>query len=184
MNEEAKKTETKPDPASGAGDETAKLRAEITRLTSALADRQKAEAEARAKAEDLEKAEAAKRGEFERLYGESEARSKATAEQLEAEKAARARFEEHLRGQVDAAVKAAPEALRESWKTALEGLDPIKASQVLEALRSSSPPPATTRPGPAGKGGNSGIRVDPHSSASTQAAVLAGLKAALGSGTE
>ena len=183
MSDETQTTETaKADPAP-AGDDTAHLRREVERLTKALASRQAAEVEARAAAEQAERDAAAKRGEWERLYGEEQARGRTLAEKLAAETGARERYEAHLRERIESAVAGAPEAARATWKAALEGLDPLKAHHVLAALQSAAPTASAPTPKPGAAGPTrSVLRFDPHSDADRQAAVLAALKRAAAGG--
>lgn len=134
-----------------------KLRRDNERLTQALAKREEAETKARAKAEAADKDAAAKRGEWERLYGESEAKAKSLEERLAAEAAKREGYEKLLEERIESGIKSVEDPeLRKSWKSALEGLSPDAKLRMLDALQATAGKmPRTTntpKPGAAGRG--------------------------------
>lgn len=153
---------TPPDPPppapSGGGDAAArlaKLERENERLTEALKKRQDAEAKAKSAAEAKEREAAAKRGEWERLYGEEQSKSKTLAEQLESERLARGELETFLSERMEQALKSVEdESVRKTWKAALEGQAPLQAQRTLDALmatlgnaQQSTPSPRPGTPG-------------------------------------
>jgi len=143
MSEQATGGQDTSAPTTAADPALERVRAENTRLTKALADRQ-------AEREKAEVEAAAKRGEFEKLYTEAKATAKTLEETLAAEKARRTEYEELLTGEVKAALAdVADEKARKQLSDALEGLDPLRQRKLLAAYQSALPagPP---RPGAAG----------------------------------
>lgn len=131
-----------------------KLEREVTRLSAALAKREEAEAKAKAKAEADGREAAAKRGEWERLYGEEQAKGKTLSEQLEGERTKRESYERLLSERIESSLKAVEDTeLRKTWKGALDGLSPDAQLRMLDALQATAgkTKPATTRPGAAGR---------------------------------
>jgi hypothetical protein len=130
------------------GDQTAerltKLEAENARLTKALADRQR-------EREALEKNEAEKRGEYEKLYGETKAKAETLAQQLAAEQKQRTAYEEHLKGEVKKALESVEdETARTEAEKALEGLDPLRQRSLLALMLTGRQPPISPRAGAPG----------------------------------
>jgi hypothetical protein len=168
-------------PAPLTGPDPAKLQAEIQRLEKALAKR-----DAEQKSRETKDAEA--RGEHERLYGEAKARVETLAAELESARGESAKFAEWISARNTAAVKAVEdEKVRKIWAQAIDGLDPLKASDVLDALRAASAPPPqapTTRPGPAGKGNRKPETFDAFSASDRQDAVRAALARVMAGGSE
>jgi len=133
-----------------------KLERDNARLAAALAKREEAEAKAKARAEATEREGAAKRGEWERLYGESETKAKSLEEKLAAEAAKREGYERLLEERIESGIKSVEDPeLRKSWKGALEGLTPDAKLRMLDALQAtagkSSTKPSTPKPGSAGR---------------------------------
>lgn len=166
--------------------EVEKLRRETERLKSALAKREADDAKAKAKADASERDAAAKRGEWEKLYGESEAKGKTLAEQLEQERGKRESYEKLLSERVESSLKSVEDAeLRKTWKGALEGLDPAAQLRTLDALQATAGKvkPTTARPGAVGRGNKRTIYLrelsqnTPQTRRALNEAVLADLKA-------
>lgn len=172
--------ETKPEPtpeptppAPPSGPDPAKLQAEIERLTKALG-----KLDTDRKARETKDAEA--RGEHERLYGEAKTRAETLTAELETAKGERAKLADWIKARNAGQIKAVEdEKVRKIWERAIDGLDPLKASDVLDALRAAAPVAAqvpTARPGPAGKGSRKSDSFDVFSASDRQAAALAALR--------
>ena len=100
-----------------------KLRSEVARLTSVLADWQM----------------------------KKEVADRATAQQLAVEKAKREELEGHLKSEIDVALAAIPdEAARRDVADSIGGLDPLRQRKLLGAFAATSVAPKTTRPGAPG----------------------------------
>ncbi len=123
-------------PAGGApAADVEKMRRDNERMRKALEGLQEEKTKAAAAVEEKDREAAAKRGEWEKLYGEEKTKGKTMAEQLEGERKARGELEDFLRSRTKQALDAAPEDVRKSWKAALEAQpSAIAAQTTLDAL--------------------------------------------------
>jgi hypothetical protein len=143
---------------SQSGDSSARLERlerENARLVKALEKRELDEKAAQEKASAAEREAAAKKGEWEKLYGEEKAKGSSLAEQLKTERERREGYERLLNDRVDSALKGIEDKeLKKKWESAMDGLSPDAKLRTLDALLETagrSAPNPTPRPGAPGK---------------------------------